>query len=883
MTVIQLSSELKERLRKSHPTLAAALNFVTLFGLAMIAVVWVGVEHNLSVRYESASKAAAQNVTSLTRIFEEHVSRAIREADKRLLLLRAAHESVPEGEFDLQAWVGNPQFKSDLDAQYALIGPDGIMVASNLGPSKTRVDLSDREHFRVHVASEKDALFISKPVLGRVSGKWSIQLTRRITDKAGAFAGVLVASLSTDHLSKLYESVDVGREGAITLVGFDGIIRARGGMNSDVLGKSMRESKIFDVYETQPSGILLGNGVVDGVPRLLSYRVVRDLPLIVISAMSEREIYAGFKREQQLYLLAGAMLTGIIAIFIFAGARSRLQLDATLAALAAERDVAQQASSAKSTFLAMMSHEIRTPMNAILGLTSTLLEDDLAPDHLSSLKTIQEAGDNLLGILNDILDYSKLEAGQLGLESIPFVPAEVSRSAVSVIRRRAEAKGLNIRTSTDPNLPDGLLGDASRLRQVLLNLISNAVKFTSAGSVSIECRCVSKSDSKALVEWSVSDTGIGISREQMNRLFKDYAQADISINRRFGGSGLGLAICKRILDSMGGTIDVTSVLGQGTTIRCRIELPISEMSQEPEAEDTSGTRLRGQIVKLKRQLRLLIVDDNPTNRLVAAKMLDEFNIRVSMAADGAEAVALATETHFDVILMDMQMPEMDGLAASRILRARGSTVPIIAFTANAYDDDRKACREAGMDDFVAKPVRKPQLVNVIERAISRSSAAPSGDIPEADRTGSDAGDNGDECGVVLDRVVFLDLADALGPEGMREAIDCFVRETEARLGALRKLRRSTDRDGIKREAHTIKGSASTFGFRQLSGLAKWLEQNAANVDRKDLVGNLKQLEQAFCDAQRAIEHPHDDLKMILSAANGNAEQGSRETEMRACQ
>lgn len=838
------------RWRNLRQTSRPVVNFTSLFGLAMIVLVWLGVEHNLAIRYEADSKSATQNVANMSRIFEEHVSRAIRETDKRLLLLRAAYESSAEGTFDLQAWVGNAQFKSELDAQYALIGADGVMVASNVGPAKAHIDLSDREHFRVHVTATKDELFISKPVLGRASGKWSIQLTRRLTDKSGKFAGVLVASLSTEHLSKLYQSVDLGRDGAITLVGFDGIIRARGGMNAHLLGRSIRESRIFNLYEKQPAGILTGKGAVDGVPRLLGYRVVGDLPLIVIAAMSEHEIFADYHREKQLYLLGGLALTCVIAIFMFAGARNRVRLDATLADLATQRDAAQQASRAKSTFLAMMSHEIRTPMNAMIGLTSTLLEDDLSTEQRNSLTTIQEAGDSLLEILNDILDYSKLEAGQLRLEAIPFAPEEVSRSAVSVIGQRAAAKGLTIGTSTDPDLPQGLLGDASRLRQVILNLISNAVKFTSAGGVDIACRCIAKSEREATIEWAVSDTGIGMSPEQLQKLFKDYAQADISINRRFGGSGLGLAICKRILDSMGGSIEVTSVLGQGTTFRCRVTLPVAAISRESTTQVKGGARLREHFARSGRHLRLLIVDDNPTNRLVAAKMLEEFNIRISMAADGAEAVALATQTSFDAILMDMQMPEMDGIAASRALRARGSTVPIIAFTANAYEDDRKACQDAGMDGFVAKPVRKPQLVAAIEQVIAHSAAPVSAGVQVAVRAAPGGEADGD---AAFDRGAFDELAEALGPEGMREAVDSFVRETERRLASLRTLRRAGDREEVKREAHTLKGAAATFGLRQLSELGKWLEHNSDNLDRRAFAGAVNRMEHAFANARMLID------------------------------
>lgn len=841
---------LRQVAQRATAMLRATLQFLTFFGLAMIAVVWIGVEHNLSIRHQAARRSAEQNVGNLSLIFEEHVSRAIREADKRLLLLRAAYENAPDGEFDLRAWVGNALFRSDLDVQYALIGPDGVMLASNVGPAKARVDLSDREHFRVHLGSEKDDLFISKPVLGRASGKWSIQLTRRVRDKSGGFGGVLVSSLDPYHLARLYESVDLGRDGAITLVGLDGVIRARGGMSADVLGRSMAKSAIFSLYKSHPSGLLVGTGVVDGVRRLLSYRVVPDFPLIVVAAMSENEIFAEFEREKNLYRLAGTALSIIIGVFIFAGVQNRLRLDATLVALAAERDVAQHASAAKSSFLAMMSHEIRTPMNAMLGLTSSLLEGELTSDQRASLQTIQQAGDSLLELLNDILDYSKLEAGELSLEDLAFAPAEVALGVISVIGPRAEAKGLAITSTSAPGLPPGLLGDAGRLRQVLLNLVSNAVKFTSEGSVAVTCHCISRTETHAVVEWVVSDTGIGIGPDQISKLFHDYVQADSSISRRYGGTGLGLSICKRILDRMGGSIEASSVLGQGTTMRCRVELPVAEVVEEKAEHEDFQARLHARIADLGRPLRLLIVDDNATNRLVAAKMLQEFDILVAMAADGAEAVATAMETDFDVILMDMQMPEMDGLAASRAIRARGRTLPIIAFTANAFEDDKAACRAAGMNGFVAKPVRKPALVTAVTQAIAHGNAvAARQESPARSAPLPPPRHEAGEGGSVVDRREFDELADMLGEAGMREAMASFMEETSTRLAALRAYRLDDERDKIKREAHTLKGSASTFGFRRLSELARWLEQHAAEVDATTLDEVAGRMEKAFADAR----------------------------------
>jgi hypothetical protein len=256
---------------------------------------------------------------------------------------------------------------------------------------------------------------------------------------------------------------------------------------------------------------------------------------------------------------------------------------------------------------------------------------------------------------------------------------------------------------------------------------------------------------------------------------------------------------------------------------------------------------------LGRPLRLLIVDDNATNRLVAAKMLQEFDILASMAADGAEAVATVMETDFDVVLMDMQMPEMDGLAASRAIRARGRTLPIIAFTANAFEDDKAACRAAGMNGFVAKPVRKPALVTAVTQAIAPGiAAAVRQEIPAQPALLAPPRQQAGGGGSVIDRREFDELADMLGEAGMREAMASFMDETSTRLAALRAYRLDDERDKIMREAHTLKGAASTFGFRRLSELARWLEQHAADVDAATLDEVAGCMEQAFADARLAV-------------------------------
>ncbi len=410
-------------------------------------------------------------------------------------------------------------------------------------------------------------------------------------------------------------------------------------------------------------------------------------------------------------------------------------------ALERAADETTRANQAKSSFLAMMSHEIRTPMNGVLGLAESLLEEAMPPEQRRIVKTILGAGSTLMQLLNDILDFSKLEAGRLEFETEAFSPAEVVADVVSLLGSRASAKGLALTSSVPPDPHLIVAGDVGRVRQVLVNLTSNAIKFTADGSVGITLDAAMAGGDRDLV-WTVSDTGIGIPADRIVTLFADFVQADRSIARRFGGTGLGLAISKRLIDQMGGSLTVSSVSGLGSTFRVRLRLPVARMPADAETgseDNVAGLTswLRGRAAPF----RILIAEDNATNQLVLSRYLAIDGLELEIVSNGREAVRAATRAIPDLILMDIQMPVMDGLPATRELRALGGAftrLPIIAVTANAYAEDIAACREAGMNCFVSKPINRGQLFAAIQQEAGRGPVAAR-PLPGRPRKLSDAG------------------------------------------------------------------------------------------------------------------------------------------------
>jgi signal transduction histidine kinase/DNA-binding NarL/FixJ family response regulator len=548
-----------------------------------------------------------------------------------------------------------------------------------------------------------------------------------------------------------------------------------------------------------------------------------------------------------LALLAVAL--GVAALYLLRLANRRNQaMENIQAELGVALDRAEKANLSKSQFLANMSHEIRTPMNAILGMLQLLKKSDLTPSQGQYVSTAQAASRTLLGLINDVLDVSKIEAGKMTLDPRSFELTPMLRELLVLLGAGRDGKEIDLRLDIEPEVPQWLVADEMRLQQVLMNLGSNALKFTSIGEVLVRVRCIEKNSEHARLEFSIRDTGIGIAPEHQARIFNGFTQAEPSTTRRYGGTGLGLAISSRLVAMMGGQLSLNSQLGQGSVFHFELKLPLAKLragsaaQAETKAKESPRTqRLQG--------VRLLLVEDNKINQMVAAELLKQEGAQVTLADNGKIGVEKVVDTlpTFDVVLMDIQMPVMDGFMATKAIRELigFEHLPIIAMTANAMTSDREACLQAGMNEHVGKPFDIDQLVALIQQFAEHASQHQAGHVTPQSAS-------------LQPRSAPIDTAGALKRLGGNtrvygDIIEAFNLETASTPGKLFEALEQGDTSKAIRLLHTLKGLAATVGADDMQAKIATLEgQLKAQPQLTDPATLLKTLDTVIQDGRPAL-------------------------------
>jgi signal transduction histidine kinase/response regulator of citrate/malate metabolism len=642
---------------------------------------------------------------------------------------------------------------------------------------------------------------------------------------------MLVAVIGADSLINDLRYIAGGDVELLTVYRYDGAVLAA---SDDIEVRRTAAHPIFERFLPEREADSFIETGDDGRRWVAHFATAGDFPLVVEARLSESVLLSGM--PGRLVVPLGLMTVIVIALFLYrrliaSALRERRQQED---ALREARDAADKAAGANARFLAVMSHELRTPMTGILGMADLLEDARLQPEQARFLHVLRSSAQSLLGVLNDVLDYSKIDAGRLELETIAFDPLVVVREVVDLLSPAAVARDNRIRQSWDPTAFGLVRGDPTRLRQVMVNLIGNAIKFTEHGTITVTVTRLEPSTPERLgIRFEVSDTGIGISPSVLPMLFHPFQQADATTSRRFGGTGLGLAICRHLVEAMGGRIGVDGITGGGS--RFWLELQLPQEAEPPAATRQPVADSAGNTALAARPLRILVAEDNPTIRLLISTRLSRSGHQVELAADGAQAVAALHRAEHDLVLMDMQMPGVDGLEAARRIRALPGPpgrVPIIAITADVTAQSRADARRAGIDDYLLKPIDWSELERAIAAyALHVLQAAPTAfaDSAAAPRS-ADLGASklaGAALPIGTDAAALAAARENLGEDVHLQLLDVYWRQAAFDQLACRAAIARGDSPARAAAAHSLKGASVSVGLESVAAAAGHLETCAA--------------------------------------------------------